>query len=47
MVEVLNSSIPNLSNLSKQGPLFEEINFLVKHFIRFEVHHVGKVGMPS
>ena len=41
VVDVLKS--PN-TNMSRQGPLFEEIKVLLNHFITFEVYHVGREG---
>ena len=32
------------TNLSRQGPLFEEIKFMPNHFKKFEVQHVGREG---
>ncbi|XXG80046.1 hypothetical protein AAC387_Pa09g0995 [Persea americana] len=41
VVEALKSSG---TNMSRQGPLFEEIKGLLNHFINFEVYHVGREG---
>ncbi|XXG47023.1 hypothetical protein AAC387_Pa02g1736 [Persea americana] len=41
VVEALKSSS---TNMSRQGPLFEEIKWLLNHFIKFEVYHVGREG---
>ncbi|XXG41805.1 hypothetical protein AAC387_Pa01g2194 [Persea americana] len=41
VVEALKSSG---TNMSRQGPLFEEIKRLLNRFIKFEVYHVGREG---
>ena len=41
VVEALKSSG---TNMSRQGPLFEEIKGLLNHFIKLEVYHVGREG---